>query len=881
MKRLLICLLGIILFGQVRAQWTSAAPPYYRNQNSVCVVDQQNAVIVGGNEKNDVIRTIVSSHDHGATWGLDLDRLNQSWLRSVYFVNSLVGFSVGYDGAILRTLNGGSTWDTLTAPGNAALRHLNSVFFSNPNVGYIAGGFPANDSIQTIIKTIDGGNTWSIQRDARGYWLRAIFFVDSNTGFAVGDHATVLKTTNGGTNWNAITLNGNLSTRTLNSVYFLNSDTGFIVGGNKSNDSIQTIIKTTDGGSTWNIIRDNIGNMLNSIDFATGTKAYVAGNRGTLLTSDDAGNSWSPIILPNSINDTLYDVNCVNFLNADFGVAVGRNGKLLIYTSPTPSTPQASTLQASEIKNTSAQLNGVVNANSSSTQITFEYGITPSLGNSINAQPDTANGNATQNVQAQLNGLTPGIFYYFRIRAANSNGTNYGSIKQFYTANCEVPNCDFEIWDTTFFDKPVAWAMVGSVKKVSSYNGTFAVQMSGGTINDAGAVFLANPKDNGFSGGIPFAARPDTLVMHANYNIIAGDTGLVLMLFKRNGITINQMLLPITGNTGGNFSELRFPITFPTADIPDSLIIGVVSTNAFGAVKNPNSTITIDDLHFTGTNLTLPNADFQLWQTVISEQLQSWLTSGSDKGFPAFPDTAAIEAIIKVTDAASGHFAVRLHGDTSTNSNSPFISSGKTQNFGIPTFAVGGKHTTLNMFLKYLPQNNDSLFINMVLYAADSAIGYATAVIDTPMLNYTPVSIDIIYSNQSPIPDSGALSIRLGEQQIHGNSVAFIDNISFDGFRGYEAPSAILNIVKNLFCNIYPNPATNELNIQYWPNGTGEQMLEIFDCAGQKLIEQSGQALPNTLNTKSINISSLPAGYYILSITEGAGARRYKFAVNR
>lgn len=54
------------------------------------------------------------------------------------------------------------------------------------------------------LKTIDGGNNWSIQSDNLGYWLRAAFFTDANHEYAVGDHGVVLKTTDGGSLWNSM-----------------------------------------------------------------------------------------------------------------------------------------------------------------------------------------------------------------------------------------------------------------------------------------------------------------------------------------------------------------------------------------------------------------------------------------------------------------------------------------------------------------------------------------------------------------------------------------------------------------------------------------------------------------------------------------------------
>src|SRR4029079_7692188 len=114
---------------------------------------------------------------------------------------------------------------------------FNSVFFLNEQVGFVAGGWRTNDSIQTILKTSDGGATWNILRDVPGYWLKSIYFTDPNHGYAVGEHGVALRTTDGGNNWSQMTLPGNTNQRNFNTVFFLNTNIGFIGGGNRTNDS--------------------------------------------------------------------------------------------------------------------------------------------------------------------------------------------------------------------------------------------------------------------------------------------------------------------------------------------------------------------------------------------------------------------------------------------------------------------------------------------------------------------------------------------------------------------------------------------------------------------------------------------------------------------
>jgi hypothetical protein len=72
---------------------------------------------------------------------------------------------------------------------------LNSVYFCDENTGYIVG------RNGTILKTVNGGDNWDELPSGTYYDFRSVYFTDANTGYAVGAAGTILKTTNGGTNF--------------------------------------------------------------------------------------------------------------------------------------------------------------------------------------------------------------------------------------------------------------------------------------------------------------------------------------------------------------------------------------------------------------------------------------------------------------------------------------------------------------------------------------------------------------------------------------------------------------------------------------------------------------------------------------------------------
>ncbi len=76
----------------------------------------------------------------------------------------------------------------------------------------------------------------------QGHRLFGVATSDPSTVIAVGDFGTILRTTDGGTTW---TLQRSGSDNSLLAVCFVNADTGWAVGRRG------TILHTIDGGATW------------------------------------------------------------------------------------------------------------------------------------------------------------------------------------------------------------------------------------------------------------------------------------------------------------------------------------------------------------------------------------------------------------------------------------------------------------------------------------------------------------------------------------------------------------------------------------------------------------------------------------------------------
>ncbi|HEX3022612.1 MAG TPA: hypothetical protein VHP81_09490 [Lachnospiraceae bacterium] len=108
-----------------------------------------------------------------------------------------------------------------------------------------------------------------------------------------------------------------------------------------------------------------------------------------------------------------------------------------------PALPTATTDSASNITANSASLNGTVNDQNSSTEVSFEYGISTGYGSTVTATQSPLSGLGTSSVSASLSSLTPNTTYHYRVVAMNATGTTLGSDQTFTTPSLPVSSFSY------------------------------------------------------------------------------------------------------------------------------------------------------------------------------------------------------------------------------------------------------------------------------------------------------------------------------------------------------------------------------------------------------------------------------------------------------
>jgi photosystem II stability/assembly factor-like uncharacterized protein len=143
-----------------------------------------------------------------------------------------------------------------------------------------------------IVYSDSNGDSWSRAKAPAAPLLTAVRFADAKNGWAVGHDSVILVTRDGGDTWTQ-QFSAPSEQRPLLDILFLTPTHGMAVG------AYGAFYETTDGGKSWTarkVIADD--KHLNAILRAGDGKLLILGEAGTILTSADAGKTWTPSASP-------------------------------------------------------------------------------------------------------------------------------------------------------------------------------------------------------------------------------------------------------------------------------------------------------------------------------------------------------------------------------------------------------------------------------------------------------------------------------------------------------------------------------------------------------------------------------------------------------
>jgi surface protein len=214
--------------------WSASNPPLSGpggpSVYSIYAVDELN-VWVGGQRGS-----LSRSTDGGVNWnyikgGQALNKI----VRSIFMLDENYGFHANPDNMLFRTYDGFMNSEVIIGMGGGP-ESRNDIFFINSNVGWTVG------NVGQVVKTTDGGDTFDLLDTGSNLDFFTVFFISEQTGWIGGANGTIYKTSDGGTSWQ---LQATPTSVDIYDIQFLNHNFGWAVGGQG------VILVTGDGGQTW------------------------------------------------------------------------------------------------------------------------------------------------------------------------------------------------------------------------------------------------------------------------------------------------------------------------------------------------------------------------------------------------------------------------------------------------------------------------------------------------------------------------------------------------------------------------------------------------------------------------------------------------------
>jgi len=208
------------------------------------------------------------------------------------FLDANTGWLVGDEGLVHKTTDGGNTW-TVVREAVPESDDWVSVDFANADVGYACA------DAGMIFKTEDGGDTWTMVGDTSNYQadLEFVEAIDANLVYISGEDSTMLKTEDGGDTYtlsdctfNGEDLDGGLA--------FTDANCGVVISdGNGGNTWY-----THDGGDTWNFVPvgsnwppGTISSRIYDIAAAGDSTFLISGYHYVTVISHDGGKTYERI----------------------------------------------------------------------------------------------------------------------------------------------------------------------------------------------------------------------------------------------------------------------------------------------------------------------------------------------------------------------------------------------------------------------------------------------------------------------------------------------------------------------------------------------------------------------------------------------------------
>jgi photosystem II stability/assembly factor-like uncharacterized protein len=173
------------------------------------------------------------------------------------------------------------------------------MYFLNSTTGWVIG----EDG--WIVKTTSGGVQWIQQDPSTLNDIYHVFFINENIGWVGGEAGLIKKTTDGGSTWTSQASGTNIN---MVSLYFVDPDNGWATAGDSG-----IILATQNGGKTWTRQISGVNVQLRNTFFTDADYGWICGDSGVVVHTTDGGINW--VLQNTNSTDFLWWIDFVDSLH--------------------------------------------------------------------------------------------------------------------------------------------------------------------------------------------------------------------------------------------------------------------------------------------------------------------------------------------------------------------------------------------------------------------------------------------------------------------------------------------------------------------------------------------------------------------------------------
>ncbi len=238
--------------------------------------------------------------------------------NDIKFESPAIATLVGQDGLIMRTVDGGATWEVQN-PGITNVLNAMDIYTYEEVTGINVTMMIAVGENGVLLKSVDNGLTWNVKANISTENLNDVAIYSADLIYVCGNNGTLLRSIDFGETFEPVAIP---VTTNLNSFTFSGPQTNLtrinaIVAGDSGT------ILVSQNAYDWTAVNSSTTENLFAATFS-GVNAICTGANGTIITSNDEGLSWVSSV--SGVSTTIFDVKYLNILTA---VASSENGVVL------------------------------------------------------------------------------------------------------------------------------------------------------------------------------------------------------------------------------------------------------------------------------------------------------------------------------------------------------------------------------------------------------------------------------------------------------------------------------------------------------------------------------------------------------------------------